>query len=210
MQRLFNGYCNCKKKLSAMDTVISIIYGSVRSQRKGIVAARYLEKKLRERNNVTIHFMDPMEYKLPLLDKMYKEYDPDNAPEPMRQLSDKLKNSDGFLMVTGEYNHGIPPALKNLLDHFQKEYFFKPSAIACYSTGIFGGVRAAIQLRSVVAELGMPAISSLLPFPKIASLFDEDLNPTQDWVEKSTAKFLDEFLWYTEALKNQRKKGTPY
>ena len=31
--------------------------------------------------------------------------------------------------------------MKNLLDHFQTEYFFKPSAIACYSAGSFGGVR---------------------------------------------------------------------
>ena len=57
-----------------------------------------------------------------------------------------------FAIVSGEYNHGIPPGLKNLLDHFLEEYFFRPSAIVCYSAGQFGGVRAAMQLR---AECGL-------------------------------------------------------
>ena len=61
---------------------------------------------------------------------MYKEYAKGTAPEPMETISAKLNDSDGFLLVTGEYNHSIPPALKNMLDHFQREYYFKPSAIA--------------------------------------------------------------------------------
>jgi len=77
-----------------------------------------------------IHFIDPLEFNLPLLDKMYKEYEPGSAPAPMEKLARLFNESDGFLIVTGEYNHSIPPALKNLLDHFQSEYFFKPSAIA--------------------------------------------------------------------------------
>ena len=40
--------------------------------------------------------------------------------------------ADAFV-VSGEYNHSIPPALSNLLDHFLEEYFWRPSAIVCYS-----------------------------------------------------------------------------
>jgi NAD(P)H-dependent FMN reductase len=40
------------------------------------------------------------------------------------------------------------------LDHFLEEYFWRPSAIVCYSAGQFGGVRAAMQLRMTLAELG--------------------------------------------------------
>jgi len=99
-----------------MKPVISLVYGSVRSERQGIKAARYLEKKLNERD-VTVHFIDPMEYELPLLDKMYKEFPEGKAPEPMETIAKKFRESDGFLIVTGEYNHSIPPALKNILDH---------------------------------------------------------------------------------------------
>ena len=192
-----------------MELTISIIYGSVRTERQGIKAARFLEKRLKERNLRT-HFVDPKEYQLPFLDKMYKEYESGRAPATMEKLAGMFKGSDGFLIVTGEYNHSIPPALKNLLDHFQAEYFFKPSAIASYSAGSFGGVRASVHLRAILGELGMPAISSMLPFPVIGDLFDEDLNPKNKRVNSSTERFLDEFVWYAEAFKNQRDKGLPY
>jgi NAD(P)H-dependent FMN reductase len=192
-----------------MGITVSIIYGSVRSERKGIMAAKFLEKKLFERD-IKIHFLDPLEYKLPLLDKMYKEYARGTAPEPMETIAAMLNDSDGFLIVTGEYNHSIPPALKNMMDHFQKEYLFKPSAIASYSAGSFGGVRAAVHLRSVVAELGMPAISSELPFPVIGNVFDKDLKPLNERINKSCSRFLDEFVWYINAFKRQRIEGLPY
>ncbi len=192
-----------------MQLTISLIYGSVRSDRQGIKAARYLERKMEERD-VKVHFIDPLEFNLPLLDKMFKEFSPGTAPEPMERLAQYFNESDGFLIVTGEYNHSIPPALKNILDHFQSEYFFKPSGIASYSAGIFGGVRAAVHLRVIVGELGMPAISSILPFPQIGSLFDDNLVPLNPRIESSTSKFIDEFIWYIKALKNQRAEGVPY
>jgi NAD(P)H-dependent FMN reductase len=192
-----------------MEYTISIIYGSVRTDRQGIKAAKYLERKLHERN-VKVNFIDPLEYQLPLLDKMYKEFGPGTVPEPMEKISKMLNESDGFLIVTGEYNHSLPPALKNMLDHFQREYYFKPSAIASYSAGSFGGVRAAVHLRVILGELGMPAISSMLPFPVIGELFDESLNPKNERIERSTNRFIEEFIWYTEAFKNQRNIGVPY
>jgi NAD(P)H-dependent FMN reductase len=192
-----------------MDMHISLIYGSVRSTRKGIVAARYLEKKLEERN-IRVGFVDPLEYELPLLDRMYKEFAPGSAPAPMEKLAQLFKKTDGFLLLTGEYNHSIPPALKNLLDHFQREYYFKPSAIASYSAGSFGGVRAAVQLRVIAGELGTPSIPSMLSFPKIGGLFDKDLHPVNSKIDRSTERFLDEFTWYLEAFKRRRDEGTPY
>ena len=77
------------------------------------------------------------------------------------------------MIVSGEYNHSIPPALTNLLDHFLEECFWRPSAIACYSAGAFGGVRAAMQLRATLAELGMPSIPSIHPMPKVQDQFDD-------------------------------------
>ncbi|HAF28355.1 MAG TPA: NADPH-dependent FMN reductase [Bacteroidales bacterium] len=195
--------------METKNLTISLIYGSVRTNRQGIKAAKYLEKKLQKRN-FNVHFIDPMEYNLPFLNKMYKEFEQGKAPENMENLAQKFKDSDGFLIVTGEYNHSIPPALKNLLDHFQTEYYFKPSAIASYSAGNFGGVRSAVHLRVIVGELGMPAISSMLPFPVIGSLFDENLVPQNKFTEPSAQRFLDEFEWYIKAFKTQRLQGTPY
>jgi NAD(P)H-dependent FMN reductase len=192
-----------------MSITITLLYGSVRTDRQGIKAAKYLEKLLIERG-IRIHFIDPKEFVLPLLDKMYKEYTPGSAPAILEKLSGILNESDAFLIVTGEYNHSIPPALKNILDHFQKEYLFKPSAIASYSAGSFGGVSASDHLRVILGELGTPAISSMLHFPEIGSSFDENLKLLNPRAARSSVKFLDELIWYTKAFKNQRVSGLPY
>lgn len=185
-----------------------IIYGSVRTGRQGIKVARYMESQIRNRGHDTV-LIDPLIYRLPLLDRMYKEYAAD-APAPLKELADFYRKADGFVIVSGEYNHGIPPALKNLLDHFLEEYFWRPSAIVCYSAGGFGGVRAAMQLRMTLSELGMPSIPSILPFARVGTAFLEDGDPQDPAVALPTARFLNELEWYARALQAERGKGVPY
>ncbi|UZR97988.1 NADPH-dependent FMN reductase [Chondrinema litorale] len=188
-----------------MDFTVTIFYGSIRTNRAGIRAAYYIQNKLKERQ-VRVNFIDPQEYPLPFLDKMFKEYEAGTAPETMQKIADLLVASDGFIIVTGEYNHSIPPVLKNLLDHYQSEYFYKPSAIVSYSAGAFGGVRAAVHLRAILAELGMPSIPTTLPIPKVSVNFNENGITDNQSILLKTKKFLDEFEWYLEALKTQRLK----
>jgi NAD(P)H-dependent FMN reductase len=185
------------------------LYGSVRSERQGIKFARFLVAQLDRRGHATT-LIDPLRYCLPLLDKMYKEYPKGEAPEPLETLAAIIRQADGFLVVSGEYNHGIPPALKNLLDHFLEEWFWRPSAIACYSGGSFGGVRAAMQLRATLAELGMPSISSIFPMPKVQDQFEEDGTPLDPGHERRVTRFLDEFEWHAQALREARANGVPY
>jgi NAD(P)H-dependent FMN reductase len=141
---------------------------------------------------------------------MYKEYDKGKAPAVLEQLASLYRSGDGFVVVSGEYNHSIPPALSNLLDHFLEEYFFRPSAIVCYSSGAFGGVRAAMQLRAMLSELGMPSISSLFPIPRIQQAFDPAGLPLDANVEQRFSRFAAEFEWYANALRAARAHGTPY
>jgi NAD(P)H-dependent FMN reductase len=128
----------------------------------------------------------------------------------MQRLAALYREADAFLICTGEYNHGIPPALKNLLDHFLEEYYWRPSAIACYSAGGFGGVRAAMQLRVTLAEQGMPSIPSILPFPRVAHLLTEQGELTEAGFQPRAERFLAELEWYAEALRARRAQGTPY
>jgi len=188
---------------------IAVLLGSVRRDRMGARASTLVTREL-ERRGHKAHLVDPLELQLPLLDRMYKEHPKGEAPEPLENLADLYRRVDGFLVVSGEYNHGIPPALKNLLDHFLEEYFWRPSGIICYSAGGFGGVRAAMQLRMTLAELGMSSVPSLLPIPRIADAIDEDGVAQQPSVDRSAGRFLDEFLWYASALAEARTNGTPY
>ncbi len=192
-----------------MALKIAVIYGSVRSERQGIKGARFVAEQLKKRKH-DVTFVDPIEYRLPLLDKRYFEYEKGKAPATLEKLARIFTEADAFVLVTGEYNHGIPPAMKNILDHFYYgEYGYKTSAIASYSMGPFGGVRASIQLREVSAELGMPAIPTVFAMPSVHSSFDEKGNALDNSYEERIKKFLDELEWYANALKNAREKGMP-
>ncbi len=192
-----------------MPLNIVLLYGSVRRDRQGIRAARFAEVGLKARGH-TVTFVDPLEVQLPLLDRMYKEYPKGEAPEVLERLATTYRAADAFVIVTGEYNHGIPPALKNLLGHFLEEYFWRPSAIVCYSAGQFGGVRAAMQLRMTLAELGMASIPSLFPVPKVQDAFDDEGRAKDPAYERRVQRFLDELEWYARALKAARAEGVPY
>lgn len=112
-----------------------------------------------------------------------------------------------FVVVTGEYNHAPPPGLKNMLDHFLEEWFWRPSAVVSYSAGAFGGVRAAMQLRIVLGELGMPSISSMLPIPKVQETLSEEGEDRSGRLDDAFDRFHREFQWYIDALAAQREKG---
>jgi NAD(P)H-dependent FMN reductase len=186
-----------------------VILGSVRRDRVGIRAARLIVDALAVRGHQPF-LVDPLVEQLPLLDRMYKEHPKGQAPANLERLAELYRRADGFVIVSGEYNNGIPPALKNLLDYFLEEYFWRPSAIVCYSVSQFGGVRAAMQLRMTLAELGMPSIPSIFPIPRIRQALDEDGHLLEGWIESRLERFLGEFFWYARALRRERADGTPY
>ena len=189
--------------------IVPVIYGSVRRERQGIRAARFVVRQL-EKRGVNAVLVDPLEKQLPLLDRMYKEFPKGEAPAVMEELAQLFRSADGFAIVSGEYNNGIPPALKNLLDHFLEEYFWRPAAIACYSGGRWGGVRAAMQLRMSLAEMGMVTIPSILPSARVQDAFSDDGTPSDPKTAQYSAEFFDEFIWYMEALRAKRQTGVPY
>jgi NAD(P)H-dependent FMN reductase len=188
-----------------MSLRLVVVYGSVRSERQGIRAARFIVTECRARGHQTA-LVDPLEHRLPLLDKMYKEYPPGAAPETLQRLAALIAPADAIVVVSGEYNHSIPPVLSNLLDHFLEEYFWKPSAIVCYSAGAFGGVRAAMQLRMMLAELGTVSIPSIFPVPHVQDAFAEDGTPRDQKTRERVQKFLDELEWYACALRDARDR----
>ena len=192
-----------------MPLNLVVLLGTVRFDRQGIRAARFVERLLTARGH-RVTLVDPMVVRLPLLDRMYKEYAAGTAPAELERLATLYRAADGFVVVSAEYNHSIPPALSNLLDHFLEEYFWRPSAIVCYSQGQFGGVRAAMQLRAMLCELGMPSISSLFPIPRVQDALDEQGGAIDAAVERRFSRFSGELEWYAAALKAARAGGVPY
>ena len=195
--------------------VIAVLQGSVRTERMGDRAAKWVIAQLEARGYEAV-LVDAGNLELPLLDKMWKEIKDDTSAAnaklhgKLAPLAELYARTDGYVIVSGEYNHSVPPALTNLIDYFLEEYAFRPSAIVCYSAGTYGGVRAAMQLRALLPEVGLPTIPSLQPIPSIGSSLSADgVALTQDLAEKS-GKFFDEFDWYVKAMKAEREKGVHY
>ena len=190
---------------------ILVLYGSYRSDRKGIRLADFAVHRLRERGE-NAELIDAMAIGLPILDRMLKEYAPGTAPVAMESLGAKIREADAFLFVTGEYNWGVQPGLKNLTDHFLEEWFWRPAAIASYSAGRLSGTRSSYAWRNTLSEMGMVVISSTLTVGPIAETLDETGEPIGKAGAKLAAafsRFADDLAWWTEAAKSQRVKRAP-
>jgi NAD(P)H-dependent FMN reductase len=194
-----------------MSNRILVFYGSYRSDRMGIRLAEFLVERLRSRGEA-VELIDAKAVNLPMLDRMYKEYPPGKAPEQLQILADKIRAADGFVFVTGEYNWGIQPGLKNLTDHFLEEWFWRPVAIASYSGGRLSGARAATAWHGTLSEMGMVVVSSTIAVGPIAHALAADGTPTGESgaaLERSFPRFADDLMWWVEAAKTQRQRKPP-
>jgi NAD(P)H-dependent FMN reductase len=192
---------------------ILVFYGSYRSDRMGIRLASFVVEGLRARGE-DVEFIDAKEVGLPMLDRMYKEYPKGAAPAVLEKLAGQIRNADGFVFITGEYNWGIQPGLKNLTDHFLEEWFWRPVAIASYSGGRLSGARAATAWHGTLSEMGMVVVSSTIGVGPIAQTLAADGKPIGEGgkaLERAFPRFADDLMWWVEAAKAQRaRKQPPY
>ena len=196
-----------------MRNGILVFYGSYRADRMGIRLAQFVVEGLRARGD-DVELIDAREVNLPMLDRMYKEHKKGEAPAVLETLAGKIRNADGFVFITGEYNWGMQPGLKNLTDHFLEEWFWRPAAIASYSAGRFAGARAAMMWHGTLSEMGMVVVSSTISAGPIAQTLSEHGKPIGDGgraLAKAFPRFADDFIWWVEAAKAQRtRKKPPY
>jgi NAD(P)H-dependent FMN reductase len=194
-----------------MSNRILVFYGSYRSDRMGIRLAQFVVDRLRRRGD-DVELIDAKVINLPMLDRMYKEYPKGHAPEVLEQLARKIRDADGFVFVTGEYNWGVQPGLKNLTDHFLEEWFWRPAAIASYSAGRLSGARAASAWHGTLSEMGMVVISSTIavgPIGQSLSAEDEPIGGAGEALEGAFPRFADDLVWWVEAAKAQRQRKAP-
>ena len=194
-----------------MSDQILVLYGSYRSDRTGIRLANFIVSRLRSRG-ADVELIDAKAFGLPMLDRMYKEFEPGTAPPAMEALATKIKTADAFVFVTGEYNWGMQPGLKNLTDHFLEEWFWRPAAIVSYSAGRFAGARASTAWHATLSEMGMVVVSSTLAVGPIANTLDangEPIGPSGEALQQAFPRFADDLAWWTEAAKAQRSRKQP-
>jgi NAD(P)H-dependent FMN reductase len=194
-----------------MSDHILVFYGSYRRDRLGIRLANYIVRGLVQRG-ADPELIDAKEIGLPILDRMYKEYPKGSAPEVLETLAEKIRRADGFIFVSGEYNWGPQPGLKNLTDHFLEEWFWRPAAIASYSGGRFSGVRAGMIWHGILSEMGMIVVSSTLAVGPVMETLDANSLPVGEGgkaLEKNFPRFADDLAWWIEAAREQHARRAP-
>ena len=194
-----------------MSNRILVFYGSYRRDRLGIRLAQFVVEGLRGRGN-DVELIDAKAVGLPMLDRMYKEYPKGEAPAALEELAGQIRGADGFVLISGEYNWGVQPGLKNLTDHFLEEWFWRPAAIASYSAGRFSGVRAALAWHGTLSEMGMVVISSTIAAGPIMQTLSADGKPIGEGgkaLDAAFPRFADDLSWWMEAAKAQRARRAP-
>jgi NAD(P)H-dependent FMN reductase len=197
--------------VNIMSDRILVFYGSYRSDRLGIRLADFVVERLRRRG-CNVELIDAKLVNLPMLDRMYKEYPKGAAPRALEELAGKIRGAGGFVFVTGEYNWGMQPGLKNLTDHFLEEWFWRPAAIVSYSAGRLSGAHAATAWHGTLCEMGMVVISSTIavgPIGESLSAEGEPIGGGGAAIERAFPRFADDLMWWVEAAQEQRRRKAP-
>jgi len=181
---------------------IPIILGSTRRERQSVKVARFVLARLQGREGVETELLDLLEYNFPIMEeRLHRRDDP---PPRLREYAEKISRADSLIIVTPEYNNGYPGVLKNALDYLLPEYERKPIGIVTVSAGGFGGINCLAQLRLVALGMGAVPIPENLSVSHAHDSFKEDGTPSEPIYEKRAKVFLDEVLWFTEAIATRK------
>lgn len=173
---------------------IAIISSSIRKGRNSHRTALYFKKFITNGGHASVEILDLKEYNFPLFEERLRFFDQPTAP--MLEFAEKIKNADGVLIVTPEYNGGYPSSLKNVIDLLYDEWKRKPVAISTNSGGPFGGAQVITALQFTLWKIGAWTVPAMFPVPKVQEAFDEQGVPTdQVGTDKRATVFIDELLW---------------
>lgn len=183
-------------------TKIGIILGSTRPGRNGEAVAKWMHEQAKKRTDAEFELIDIADYDLPLLDEPmpagYKQYTKDHT----FKWSEKIDEFDGYIMVTAEYNHSVPGALKNAIDFLAQEWANKAVGFVSYGSAM--GVRAVEHLRLIAAELQMADVRTQVMFSLFTDFKDMSDFAPQDHHQDSVDALFDQVIAWSNALKPLR------
>lgn len=182
-----------------------MLLGTVREGRQSHRAAFYVAKSLKKRG-IEPDLIDLAKFPLPVFGT--DEKSGEEALKNIELISFRLQEADALIFVSPEYHGSFSGALKNALDHFWPEFQRKPIGVVATSSGRMGGINASTQLQHVILSLGAFPLPYKLLVSDIPHAFDDFFEPENEQIIRMTNKFLDEFLWFAEALHHKKTKET--
>jgi len=184
---------------------IAIILGSTRPERNGEAVAHWVYRLAQNRTDATFALIDLAEVGLPLLDEPVPPSQGQYKHQHTRAWGQRIAGFDAFVLVTAEYNHGIPAALKNAIDFLYKEWHNKAAGFVGY--GNLGGARAVEQLRLVLAEVQVATVRTQVALSLATDFKDEHEFSPAEHQQKALDTMLDQLVAWGEAMRHLRRKG---
>ena len=180
-----------------MITIV-IISSSVRTARKSHRIALFFKQYIEQLNIATVEVLDLFDYQFPIFEERLRlQKDPG---EKVISFAEKIKTSDGVIIVTPEYNGGYPASLKNVVDVLYDEWHRKPVAISTISDGSFGGTQVITSLQFTLWKMKAWTVPAMFPVPFADKAFDETGKPiAKEETDKKASIFIKELMWCIEA-----------
>lgn len=177
---------------------IVIISSSVRTGRNTHRVALFFEQYIAANNLATTEILDLKTYHFPVFEERLKHQQ--NPSEQVLKFADKIREADGVIIATPEYNGGYPASLKNVVDLLYEEWYRKPIGLVTVSAGPFGGTQVMVSLQFTLWKIRAWVVPAMFPVVKVERTYQEDGTPTDKAAsEKHAKRFLDELLWCIEA-----------
>ena len=197
-----------------MTLSINILSGSYRENSNSRRFALFLKNILLSQG-VSVTWVDAKTYDLPFLKETYADALKNKSSnlETLEKLHTLFNSCDAFILLSAEYNHLPVPGLLNMLNFFYTEYHNKPSGLATYSVGSYGGARIEPALRTIADTLGMPSIAPILSCAHVHKLLSPEgqLQETADITDsvrraftKNTDLFIKTLLHHANIFRQLR------
>ncbi|MCD2110619.1 MULTISPECIES: NADPH-dependent FMN reductase [Rhodococcus] len=170
---------------------LEVVVASVRAGRIAPVVADWFAATARRRPEFDVGVLDLADTPLP--------QDLSGGPDA-DAFTRRIGAADAFVVVTSEYNHGYPAALKTAIDTVKREWRTKPVGFVSYG-GLSGGLRAVEQLRQVVVEVHMVPVRQSVSFHRVKHAFAADGTTSDEAAIDGAERMLDQLAWWARTVR---------
>lgn len=193
--------------MSQAPLKIGLVVGSVRTGRFADTVTRWALTQLEQRAELQVEVIDLSAPEI--AEELKLSLDPLEVTPGRQTLAQRIAELEGYVLITPEYNHGYPAALKLAIDYVYEGWRAKPVAFVSYG-GIGGGLRSVEQLRQVFAEMHAVTLRDVVSFHNAPERFGESGEPHDaEAVNKAATALVDQLLWWGLTLREGRE-NRPY
>jgi NAD(P)H-dependent FMN reductase len=186
---------------------LAVIVASNRPGRVAPAVADWFVSAAHQHGGFEVEILDLAEIDLPFLDEPNHPRLRQYTHQHTRDWSARVEAADAFVIVTPEYNYGMPAVLKNALDYLHQEWAHKPVAFVSYG-GVSAGTRGVQMAKQVVTTLRMHPVPEAVAIPFVQRLLDDEGRLRDDDTMAGAAKaVLDELVGLEAALRPLRNRA---